>query len=330
MSEPNVLVLSHSRDIDGIGSAALLRMKYGMPLRNLFFSGHSVEDLQESARGIAERAGRGAILFVTDMGVERNPKVKSAFLRIVKGINAKGGRVIWLDHHNWDPAAMDDISGLCGLAIIGENRSACATRLVYAVTGLRSAFVNKFVKLVNYDDFNLVPKGGWYERMSEKYALSIDCFNASKSYAASQRMLRHMAGVISSRSFTDTAIDAAARLFKRKNEERIARMLQDLHVIGGRLAIGFAGGKVDANVACDRIRSQAGADMAVVVYVNEMTASARSGKGDVRAIAQRFMGGGHEHAAGFPIPKKYDLRTAKGRQLLVKKMESISKELGLI
>ena len=67
MQNKNVFVITHANDLDGIASAALLRMKYNMPLQNLFFTDYSDKWLKYAVSGIERKAKNNGIIFITDL-----------------------------------------------------------------------------------------------------------------------------------------------------------------------------------------------------------------------------------------------------------------------
>ena len=126
--------------------------------------------------------------------------------------------------------------------------------------------------------------------------------------------------MIGSKKFYDEGMVNDAKDFDKINKERIRHMLKGVHVVSGKIAIGFSE-QVDSNDACASLMKQNGADIAIVANIDRGSVSVRSRKGNIRPLVEAFGGGGHDHAAGFQIPKGYDLRKQTCRILLVKRIE---------
>ena len=125
----NIFVISHSSDIDGVGSAALVRAKYGVPSKNMLFTNYSKESVEYVEKQMKGRYTKGMTLFLADLGV--NERIIGNFLRIVDNVKKRSGTVIWFDHHPWTKGSVKKLAGRCDVAIVGENKDYCATEITY-------------------------------------------------------------------------------------------------------------------------------------------------------------------------------------------------------
>src|SRR5271155_4185518 len=107
----NIAVLSHADDIDGIGSAALVKMKYQVDTKKLFFISHIDADIAYAASQMKRLSRKGFTLFVTDL--DPSGHTRKLYEDIVKGVNKNGGKVIWFAHHSWDRFSVDNIANKC-------------------------------------------------------------------------------------------------------------------------------------------------------------------------------------------------------------------------
>ena len=323
-----VFVLSHAGDIDGIGSAALLRMKYGVALKNIFFSTRDFEDIPKVISAIQRSAGKNPTLFITDLGIDE--KSAGQFLKLVRLVKARHGTVFWFDHHNWPEDLASKVATKCDLAVFGANKDVCACELVKKYTCLDGAFVNEFARLVHYRDFYIKPKGKdmllW--RRAEKYTWAIEYFRMG-SAESFQNGLRHIADVISSGRRSDGRIDAAAKGFKKINEEGIDKLLGKLHIISGKIAVGFAT-RVNSTDACARIMEKTKADIVILIHTDKNGGSIRSKKSAIDGLARMLGGGGREHTAGFTLPRGYNLRIESHKKQLMRRIEKEARKLKLI
>ena len=294
----NIAVLSHNADMDGVGAAAMVKMKYGLDSGRLFFSSYGKESVLYAEKLLRKFYSKGFTLFITDLSM--NDQMIGTWIQIIKRIKAKGGRVIWFDHHPWGEKGIAKVARLCDIAIVGENERYCATEIVRKELSLDTPFIDEFCRIVHHSDFNLRPRDKRSRQIIKEYALSITSFTKTGSNGGIQKKLRHMAGVISNRRFTDPMMERASAAFERKNNMRIEKMLKDLHLVGKNMAIGFASG-VQSTHACSEIIRKSGRDIGVIFDFKTGKGSIRSVKSDISALAIRLHGGGHPHASGFEI-----------------------------
>ncbi len=305
----NVAVLSHIADIDGVGSAALVKMRYRIPLGNIFLTGHDRDEVAECASVIGRMSRKGFTLFITDL----NPSADSAriYERLVKRIKGHGGRVVWLDHHVWKQEAIDRIARKCDIAVFGENSEMCATQLVHRFLGLDTRFANEFADMVHYIDLFLPTRNKEYARRSEEYKLSIGHYLMRGSHESQQKRLRHLAAVIASGRFTDSRIHAAAAKFKKLNDERIALVLKSMTHLSRGTMLAFSK-QVDSTDACHSMLVESGAEVSVLVKTDTGHCSIRSTRVNTVPLANSLGGGGHPHASGFSVDlKKYNFFRTK-------------------
>lgn len=328
--ESTFFVVSHGEDIDGIGSASLLKMRYRIDSRDLFFVNHSLEDFENAIRRIMPRMGAGSVVFFTDLSLNRN--LVGPASRFVRSVRSRGGSVVWLDHHYWSDEALERVARRCETAIVGENSLACATDITKRYTRLTGDFVERFVGLVHcidlYLGFDSQPNPAWSRSTARTYSMSINYLGGGP-FDAKQKRLRRIADVICSGKFLDGRMRDAARSYGRVNKERIKALLQGMDVVAGRMAVGFSR-EVDSSEACRAMTDRSGADIGVLVKTDSRTASMRSVKSDIAPLATSMGGGGHPHAAGFEVPRAYDIGKASGRKRLLDDIVRRSRKLGIL
>ncbi|MDE1856388.1 MAG: hypothetical protein KGH49_04115 [Candidatus Micrarchaeota archaeon] len=291
----NIAVLSHNADMDGVGAAAMLKIKYNIPSSRLFFSSYNKEDILYAQRKLKKFYGGNFILFITDLSL--NDPTIPVWKKLIRGVKAMGGSVFWFDHHPWSNRAIGEIASLCDVAIVGENKF-CATEITKKEIELNTPFAEEFAKVVHYSDFNLRPDTAKRRKYVKTYALSITSYTKSKSNDSIQKSLRHIADVVASRRFVDARMLAASRSFEKKNTARINKMLKKLYLIGSKITIGFAIG-VQTTQACGAVIEKSGRDIGIVIDMKQKKGSIRSKRSDISGLAKRLGGGGHPHAAGF-------------------------------
>ncbi|MHB1830036.1 MAG: hypothetical protein ACYCO0_01455 [Candidatus Micrarchaeaceae archaeon] len=320
-------VLSHASDIDGVGSAALIRMKYGVPTSRLFFSDYSKEGISYAGKKLAPFYGEGITLFIADLGV--NDLLIGSYRAIIDSIRKGGGKVFWFDHHPWTQKGIDELASKCDIAVVGENARYCATEITYKRLGIGGAFAKRFVDIVHYSDFNIRPESREIRKMVGFYALSITSYNMNRSREYITRRLRHIAKVISGGSLIDRRTKDDAIRFGKTNEKRIGRMLDGMEVRKG-FALGFSKA-VQSTGGCMAIIERSGRPIGIYVNVKNGIAHIRSLKADITPLSRSLGGGGHPRASGFYIdPKKFwYFRSKSGRVALADYLEKRMAKLGL-
>ncbi len=325
----NVAVLSHIADIDGVGAAALVRMRYRIPLNQIFLISHDRDEVLKAAQGLRRLGGKGLLVFITDL----NPSADTmdVYESMVKEIKGRGGSVVWLDHHVWSKEAIRRIPGACGVAIFGENREMCATQIVHRFLELDSRFANEFADNVHYIDLFLPTKNKKYKRRAEEYKLGIDYYLMRGTHESQQNKLRRLAGAISSGRFTDPDLHRAALKFKALNSKRIALLLRNLVYLSPQIVLAFSK-QVDSTDACHEMLEKTEADISILIKTDTGHCSIRSRKADTVPLARTLGGGGHPHASGFSVDvRRYNsFKTANGREKFLGAVKLKADKLGLL
>ncbi len=293
----NVFVISHASDIDGVGAAALIRMKYSVPLSNIFFSEYSHESIAYVRGMLSREYKKGINLFIADLGAD--DWLIGDYLKIVEPIRRNGGSVFWFDHHSWSEDAIRRLASRCDVAIVGENPRYCGTEITYRELGFRDRFIKEFVKVVHYSDFNLKPRTEREFNLVGLYTLAITSYAEIKSKDAKTAKLRHIVEVISGKKFFDGRITGDARRFDAINRKRTDAMLKGM-IVRKRFAVGFSEG-IQSTAGCIAVRKAANRSIGIYVNIKDWKGHIRCENKDISLLARNMGGGGHPHASGFFI-----------------------------
>lgn len=314
----NAFVISHISDIDGVGSAALIKMKYGIPTGRIFFTDYTTECAKRATSGLAEVLTYRPILFITDLAVKKD--TMPFFISLIKKVKAKGGKVYWFDHHPWDDDAVKNLAPLCDVAIFGENELYCGAEITRRELKFTDRFTERFCRIVHFSDFAVKPRKREEYDLVGAYALSISLYRmrSNKQYV---KALRHMVDVISSKRLLDKQIASDADKFRRLNDRNVGKMLKEMY-IGKNMALGFAA-DIQKTYACMVLIEKGRRDIGVYVNIRDRSGHMRSVKSDCSKLANRFGGGGHPHASGFsPNFSKYnDFKAKEDRKRLLTDLE---------
>lgn len=297
-----IVSITHTSDIDGVASAALIKMRYGISSKRIFFANYSPESLTNVERSMNGLLGneKGTVLFITDLGM--NKPLGPSYIRIIDGVKRRRGRIIWLDHHMWTEEEVEKVASRCDLAIVGENKRYCATEITYRNIRVSGSFARKLVSLVHYSDFNKRAPDSKTRKLIGIYAVSIMYYN-TLGFEKRQSMLRHMVDVLAGGKFTDRRIVRDAKAFEKLNNKRIKEMLKDLYDLGQNISLGFSVG-VQSTQGCAEIMRKSRCETAIYVNTTQGTVHLRSKKRDTTILSKSFGGGGHPHASAFRVDVK--------------------------
>ncbi len=327
----NVAVVSHIADMDGVGAAALLKMKFKIPKENLLFTGYELKEVKETIAALRSilKKNRNLVLFITDLSP--NAETLPLYEGIIKDIRKQKGLVVWLDHHFWNDAMLKRVAAKCDLAVVGENKDMCATQLVQKLFGLNGSFAKEFTHLVHLGDFFLKTSNKKHAKLINSYAFCIDYFRMGGSLNGTLKNLRDVAGTIASGSFMSKKMEEAASRFRHLNEKRINEMLGDIYRLSKKFAVGFSK-HVDSTLACMSIIYKTHSEVAVLINMDRGSGSIRSTRPNIVPLANKLNGGGHPHAAGFSVPKeKYNFfRRKSDRDKLSENIRQAAAELDLL
>ncbi len=321
MDRDRIFIITHGNDLDGLGSAALIRRKYYVPLKNVFFLDYGEKKLNYAIEDIVRMSKGKSIVFVADTGM--NDRQVSSFKHLILHIKKNGGKVFWFDHHYWKKSQVRDIARICDLAIIGENERACAAEITRAELELKDRFSVMLAKMAHETDFApiLHPYIRNVKNPVEVYGLAFSYYNTIDGIEKQTASLRKVVGMLSSGRFLDKAIVDQAREFESRTKMELSRIERQIYSVNKDFSIGFAQ-SINSNIACDRIRKMTNSDVVLYIDTTHNKGHFRSTKANIIGLAASFGGGGHPHSAGFDIDRKKfaDFRTDRQRQMFVDKV----------
>lgn len=303
----------------------MLRLKYQIPLSSLFFADHSTKTLDYAFNGVEGKAKPGDIVFITDLSPDTSTL---AYLkRRVLTLKRRGCAFIWLDHHPWAKGA-SGLAAFCYAAIYGENRI-CATEIAWKALHIQGNYAKKLAGIVHISDFALRPRNKDEGRLLRSYDRALVYFN-TLPLARTNSVLRGIAREISSGRIQNMAVDSAAGKLEKMSDINTAAMLRHLHYIRNSIAVGFSSCRIFSDEAKEKMFAQSCKDIVIHIDWDRRTASMRSKSKDISGLARAMGGGGHPHAAGFPLADSYDPKKESGRKRLLKDIEKAAVRLRIV
>lgn len=323
--------ITHSSDLDGMASAALLVHYYKMPIQNLCFTNYSGRIYRDTLDFISNIKGSGNLLVISDFGmIDDNLKSMGAAL---SKFRKKGNYTIWLDHHIWDNRAVEGISKFCDLIVVGENLNFCGTELVYKFLCKKSKFGDELARITHLSDFALASKSKKENHLIDKIAYGIKELGTDN---ATNPETREFVSCLAKGDIDCKIINDAYEKYMKRSRPFLKKVLSTAKIIEVnkvRIAVSFGIG-VSSQEACMTMISKLKTDIAIYVGIKEGHSSIRSVRDskswgvDSSEIANAFLGGGHPLASGFSLESSgYDLSDKGAQSEIIEKIRKISEKL---
>jgi oligoribonuclease NrnB/cAMP/cGMP phosphodiesterase (DHH superfamily) len=129
----NSLIFSHEQDVDGLFSAAVLRMVY--PQSEVILTNYGFQNMLSVKNKILSftRSHDIGTIIISDIGVNYE-----SYLPVYEALNASkqaGFSNIWIDHHVWPEGMREKFSPICEMVLCSETEiganglKKCATEL---------------------------------------------------------------------------------------------------------------------------------------------------------------------------------------------------------
>jgi oligoribonuclease NrnB/cAMP/cGMP phosphodiesterase (DHH superfamily) len=325
--------ITHSSDLDGMASAALLVRQYRMPISHVFFGNYNF--FKSIANAIDSIKGSGKTLVISDLAVDvrKGGSILSALRRFRKRENY----VIWLDHHPWADSSTEMFSKVCDILINGEM-DRCGTELVYAFMCDRDKFCDRLVRNTHVADFVdtcvfkhrecLLKRG---RKLGKVRALR-DVFSKDeirtmemltrtikvmrKKESPGNPRLRKLVAAIAKDGADNPLTRSMSAKYVSVSKPHIDALMKNIrafYINGRKIALGTSR-KISNQDASTKMLYDLKADIAVYVNGDTGHASVRSKVGvPSRFLAEKLGGGGHDFASSFAIRKNQVNEKGMGR-----------------
>src|ERR687895_1120851 len=156
------LVFSHEQDVDGLFSAAVLKMTH--PQSEVILTNHGFENMlaiKDKILSFIQSSDSGTII-ISDIGVNRE-----SYLPVFEALNIskqKGFSNIWIDHHVWAEEMEEIFSPICEMVLCSESEigsgasKKCATELCIERFTPASAYAKTLGFVAHRTDFPDSPR----------------------------------------------------------------------------------------------------------------------------------------------------------------------------
>lgn len=313
----NFLIFSHEQDVDGLFSAAVLRMVY--PQSEVILTNYGFQNMlavKDKILSFTQSRNCGTII-ISDIGINYE-----SYLPVYEALSTskrRGFSNVWIDHHVWPEGMEEKFSPICDMVLrseteIGSNRlKKCATELCIERFEPTSGYAKTLGYIAHRTDF------------PESVRFPLPPLTGLISYYLGKKELNHKLysvildnvsrGILWNTEMQEDMIEAS-----RLIDESIARSISsmvikefDLKPLGAieqvknvRVAITKADSFVSRSLLLGKIIDESEVDLAVA-YTSDGKLSLRRihslpEKGlhiDCSKVAGAFReGGGHPGAAG--------------------------------
>lgn len=300
----SVLVFSHEQDVDGIFSAAILKIAF--PQSEVILTNYGLEKMTDVAKTIKSRVKLGAgTVIIADVGV--NEESYMPVLEALQHSKEKGWNNIWLDHHIWPEGPKQEIEKVCELVLFTEKDGTkkCAAELCFERFVPGNKLASQLAAIAHRTDFPdsakfpippLTALISYYLGFPELQdrLLTVILENVVKGILWESRM---QTDVMESFKLIEESIDRSKAGMISKE------FAYNSHTVGVRVAIAKSDPFVSRSVLLGRIMDETNVHIAIA-FTDDGKVSIRK-KDDAPAtidcskIALEFKeGGGHVGAAG--------------------------------
>lgn len=315
--------VTHSSDLDGMASAAMLMHYYKIPVTNVFFTNYTGKIFEGAAKNIADVPGKGNVIVISDFGMpaENMGKMKRALTAAKK----KGNYVMWFDHHPWTDAGIKTLEKVCDIMVVGENPINCGAELVYKFLCKKDRFGDRLAFLTHLADFNLFNKKD--DRWVKDVGYAIKYYGEDTT---DNKNLRKICALLAVGKFSDKFILDAAKGYVTNSRIYLKELLKSVKIInvnGIKIAIGFSK-RLQNQEACMAMLDNLKIHMAIYI-------SYESGHSSIRCIppvncdklAVALGGGGHPLAAGFSLENEVKNFNDDKKQKITSRIISLAEKI---
>jgi oligoribonuclease NrnB/cAMP/cGMP phosphodiesterase (DHH superfamily) len=298
----DVLVFSHEQDVDGIFSAAILKIAFQNC--ETVLTNYGIEKMNAVADKIAsfvDEKPAGTVI-IADVGV--NEESYGPVLEALRVAHEKGWKNVWVDHHVWPEKPLQEISSVCEMVLFAEVEGEvkkCAAELCAGRFAPESELAKKLAAIAHRTDF---PDSSRFPIPPLTALISYYLgFPELVGRLHSVILESVVQGVLWNMEMQDDIIEAS-----RLIDESLARSIEGMTVKEFAPDIKVAIAKSDAFVSrsmlLGRIMDDYDIDIAIAFTGDGKVSIRRKDNGrqeifSCSKIAQEFReGGGHEGAAG--------------------------------
>jgi single-stranded DNA-specific DHH superfamily exonuclease len=315
----NKICISHREDVDGISSAALIKIAFDVNTIVLLDYANMIKTLRNMVSNIYDGTNRIDQLFICDLGLSK--KNENEFVKILKEIIEAKCKVTYIDHHDLDKKILADLKRN-GVKLV-HSTDECTSIHIYNKYKRKfssySAFLAAAAALTDYLErrpiaSNLVSRFDRQFLMLEATALSY-------MISSSQHDIDFLMKIVDDLSQEKYPHDIEGGFLRAERHARkvltVVKSIEDSIRLGKNLAYVQINSELPSSMVVNFVLGASGKPVALVYKtkedINSCIISIR-GSNECKVHLGRIVnslsstlsgsGGGHEKACGAVIPKE--------------------------
>jgi single-stranded DNA-specific DHH superfamily exonuclease len=315
----NNICISHREDVDGISSAALIKIAFDVNTIVLLDYANMIKTLRNMVSNIYDGTNRIDQLFICDLGLSK--KNENEFVKILKEIIEAKCKVTYIDHHDLDKKILADLKRN-GVKLV-HSTDECTSIHIYNKYKRKfssySAFLAAAAALTDYLErrpiaSNLVSRFDRQFLMLEATALSY-------MISSSQHDIDFLMKIVDDLSQEKYPHDIEGGFLRAERHARkvltVVKSIEDSIRLGKNLAYVQINSELPSSMVVNFVLGASGKPVALVYKtkedINSCIISIR-GSNECKVHLGRIVnslsstlsgsGGGHEKACGAVIPKE--------------------------
>ena len=140
----------HRADVDGIFSAAIFLTTH--PTAKIFFTNYGKDETLRMCRLIRKTARESSVGRMVVADINLSDAVASDVVEAVRFAKSKRWKILWLDHHRWDPKVASSLGSVASMEI---DTTRCASELVWSNLAPKNRTARKLAKIAHVIDLGI-------------------------------------------------------------------------------------------------------------------------------------------------------------------------------
>lgn len=315
----NKICISHREDVDGISSAALIKIAFDVNTVVLLDYANMIKTLRNMVSNILDGTNRIDQLFICDLGLSK--KNENEFVKILKEIIEAKCKVTYIDHHDLDKKILADLKRN-GVKLV-HSTNECTSIHIYNKYKRKfssySAFLAAAAALTDY--LETKPIASNLVSRFDRQFLMLEATALSYMISSSQHDLDFLRKIVDDLSQEKYPHDIEGGFLRAERHARkvlsVVKSIEDSIRLGKNLAYVQINSELPSSMVVNFVLGASGKPVALVYKtkedINSCIISIR-GSNECKVHLGRIVnslsstlsgsGGGHEKACGAVIPKE--------------------------
>ena len=315
----NNICISHREDVDGISSAALIKIAFDVNTIVLLDYANMIKTLRSMVSSIHDGTNKIDQLFICDLGLSK--KNEREFVKILKEITEAKCKVTYIDHHDLDKKILADLKRN-GVKLV-HSTDECTSIHIYNKYKRKfssySAFLAAAAALTDYLETRPIASN-LVSRFDRQF-LMLEATALSYMISSSQHDIDFLMKIVDDLSQEKYPHDIEGGFLRAERHARkvllVVKSIEDSIRVGKNLAYVQINSELPSSMVVNFVLGASGKPVALVYKtkedINSCIISIR-GSNECKVHLGRIVnnlsstlsgsGGGHEKACGAVIPKE--------------------------